>query len=251
MKFGDRVNGNNYDARAEFYARRKKRERKNLIRRLLLIFITAVVGTSVILLTVAFIKLFNPTQHDSGFVPWVFGTNVSKKVEKAQNLQMPDFIEKDFIHKHNTARSGIMLTDIKNIVVHYVGNPNTTAKNNRDYFDKESTTVSSHFIVGLDGEIIQCLPIYEKSAASNNRNKDTVSIEVCHPDESGKFNNETYESVIKLCTFLCYEFNLDFDDVIRHYDITGKNCPNYYVENEEEWETFRQNIKERLKEYGS
>ncbi len=141
------------------------------------------------------------------------------------------------------------LKDIKNIVIHYVGNPNTTAQNNRDYFNKLDTSVSSHFVVGLEGEIIQCVPLYERSAASNERNKDTISIEVCHPDETGKFNESTYESVTKLTAWLCNEFSLDETDIIRHYDITGKICPKYYVENEDEWENLKNNVKEKLDEY--
>ena len=171
----------------------------------------------------------------------------TKRVKKAQELLLPEWVDEQLIHKHTTARTGILLEDINNIVIHYVGNPNTSAKNNRHYFDKVSTTVSSHFIVGLDGEVIQCVPIYERSAASNNRNKDTISIETCHPDESGKFNENTYNSLVKLTAYLCYEFNLSEDDVIRHYDVTGKFCPKYYVENEEEWEKFKGDVKKAIK----
>ena len=102
----------------------------------------------------------------------------TKRVEKAQELVLPEWVEEQLIHKHTTARTGIVLEDINNIVIHYVGNPNTTAENNRNYFDNPTTTVSSHFVVGLQGEIIQCVPIYERSAASNHRNKDTISIPV-------------------------------------------------------------------------
>ncbi len=130
-----------------------------------------------------------------------------------------------------------------------MGNPGTTAQNNRDYFDKLDTTVSSHFVVGLEGEIIQCIPLYERSAASNERNPDTISIEVCHPDDTGKFNDETYESVIKLASWICNEFSLDETDIIRHYDITEKICPKYYVDNEDEWDELKRDVKEKLDEY--
>ena len=130
-----------------------------------------------------------------------------------------------------------------------MGNPNTSAQNNRDYFDKDSTEVSSHFLVGLEGEIIQCLPLWEKSAASNWRNKDTVSIEVCHPDETGKFNDKTYDAVIKLTSWLLKELGLDESAVIRHYDITEKLCPLYYVENGDAWEQLKKDIGTKLDEY--
>ena len=30
--------------------------------------------------------------------------------------------------------------------------------------------------------------------------------------------------------------------VIRHYDVTGKNCPKYFVEHEDEWEQFKKDV---------
>ncbi len=173
------------------------------------------------------------------------------KVKKAEELAMPDWVTVDLIHKHGNARSGTKLSGINNIVIHYVGNPGTTAKNNRDFFDKENTDVSSNFVVGLDGEIIQCLPVYEKSAASNWRNSDTISIEVCHEDEDGKFNSQTYASVVKLTAWLCKEFDLKSSDVIRHYDITGKMCPVYYVNNKDAWKTFLKDVEKGINDYGT
>ena len=61
--------------------------------------------------------------------------------------------------------------------------------------------------------------------ASNSRNTDTDSIECCHPNESGKFTDATYDSLVQLTAFLCSKFNLTENYVIRHYDITGKDCP--------------------------
>ena len=72
--------------------------------------------------------------------------------------------------------------------------------------------------------------------------RDTVSIECCHPDATGKFTDATYDSLVQLTAFLCSKFNLTENDVIRHYDITGKYCPKYFVENEAAWETFRSDV---------
>lgn len=229
--------------------RQKRRKRKIAFRWTVLIMTTVALTTLLVLGVVGIAKMIFPSSFADGFIPAPFGSSVSKNVEKAKELQVPSYVDVQLIHKHTTARTGIQLTDIKNVVIHYVGNPNTTAQNNRDYFDKRDTTVSSHFVVGLDGEIIQCVPLYEKSAASNERNKDTISVEVCHPDETGKYSKETYESVIKLVSWICNQFSLDESDVIRHYDITGKICPKYYVENEDEWETLKNDVREKLKEY--
>lgn len=109
-------------------------------------------------------------------------------------------------------------------MIYYVGNPGSTARQNRNYYANPSSDVSSHFVIGLNGKIILCIPLYEKSSASKHRNKDTISIEVCHPDESGKFTDAAYNSLIKLTASLCEICGLDSNDVIRHYDITGKQC---------------------------
>lgn len=234
----------------ELYIRRKrKRKQKIAFRWAVLITATVTITAIFVFGIMGIIKMLFPESFSDGFIPSPFGKNISEKVEKAKELQVPDYVDVQLIHKHTTARTGINLTDIKNVVIHYVGNPNSTAQNNRDYFDKWDTTVSSHFVVGLDGEIIQCVPLYEKSAASNNRNKDTISIEVCHPDDSGKYNDVTYESVVTLVSWICNQFSLDESDVIRHYDITGKICPKYYVENSYAWDTLKNDVKEKLAEY--
>ncbi len=239
----------NYDLRAVYNARRKKRRRKIVFKRIFTALITVLLTTAVIMSTVWVYGYFNPKIYDSGFIPSPYGKRISKRVEKAMELQPPDYVDEQIIHKHTTARTGLKLSDINGIVVHYVGNPNTTAQNNRDYFDKIDTRVSSHFVIGLDGEVIQCIPLYERSAASNNRNFDTISIEVCHPDDSGKFNQATYETLIDLISWLANEFSLDETAIIRHYDITGKICPKYYVENEDEWLNLKEDVKNKLNEY--
>ncbi|MGI6094958.1 MAG: N-acetylmuramoyl-L-alanine amidase family protein [Lachnospiraceae bacterium] len=148
------------------------------------------------------------------------------------------------------SRPAIAISGIKGIVVHYTANPGSTAQENRNYFeglkDSHETKVSSHFIVGLDGEVIQCIPSSEIAYASNERNTDTLSIECCHPDESGEFREATYDSLVQLTGWLCERFGLTSENVIRHYDVTGKNCPKYFVENEVAWEKFREDVEEQI-----
>lgn len=152
------------------------------------------------------------------------------------------------------SRPGTELTEVKGIVVHYTANPGSSARQNRDYFaglaESHETSASSHFVIGLEGEIVQCIPCNEISYASNNRNKDTISIECCIEDESGKFNDATYQSLIKLVTWLMGRYNLGTDDVIRHYDVTGKNCPKYFVENPDAWEQFKTDLVDYIAKYG-
>lgn len=148
------------------------------------------------------------------------------------------------------SRPGIETEGINGIVIHYTANPGSTAQENRDYFNDlqytHTTEASSNFIIGLEGEIIQCVPTWEVAYASNERNFDTVSIECCHPDESGEFTDETYRSLVQLTAWHCMKFDLTEEDVIRHYDVTGKICPKYFVDHEDEWEEFRLNVRKAM-----
>ena len=153
------------------------------------------------------------------------------------------------------SRPGIESDGITGIVIHYTANPGSTAQENRDYFeglkDTHETSASSNFVVGLEGEIIQCVPTWEVAYASNERNKDTISIECCHPDETGKFTEETYQSMVQLTAWRCRKYSLTADTVIRHYDVTGKNCPKYFVENEEAWANFKEDVANALAKGGT
>ena len=162
----------------------------------------------------------------------------------------PD-LDVELLTENPYSRPGRKTDKIKGIVVHYTANPGATAMDNRNYFeglkDSHETKASSNFIVGLEGEIVQCVPTWEVAYASNSRNNDTVSIECCHPDETGQFNEETYKSMVQLCAWLCKKFDLDSEDVIRHYDVTEKNCPKYFVENEDAWKRFRADVQAAIK----
>lgn len=166
--------------------------------------------------------------------------------------EVPDYVEPQLLTVNPYSRPGDSLEQIRGVVIHYVGNPNTTAQANRNYFEslssgEEETYASSHFVVGLEGEVIQCVPLDEIAYASNSRNSDTVSIEVCHPDETGRFSAVTYDRVVELTAWLCRTYRLDpSTQVIRHYDVTGKICPKYYVDHPEAWEIFRADVSAEL-----
>lgn len=162
------------------------------------------------------------------------------------------YIDVQLLTPNAYSRPQLPINSVKHIAIHYTANPGSTAKANRDYFENlavtQETKVSSHFVVGLEGEVVQCIPTSEMSYATNERNVDTLSIECCHPDELGEFNDSTYNSVVKLTAWLCTRFGLTENDVIRHYDVTGKICPKYYVENPDVWEQMKADIRARIAE---
>lgn len=149
------------------------------------------------------------------------------------------------------SRPGKKLTAVKNIVIHWVGNANSTAMANRNYFESlknKGIYASSHYIVGLDGEVVQCIPENEIAYHAGNLtvNYNSIGIENCHPDWSGKFNDNTYNALIELCVDICNKYGLNADCIIRHYDVTGKVCPKYYVENQEAFNQLKIDVASRL-----
>ena len=145
------------------------------------------------------------------------------------------------------SRPGTKIGKIKNIVIHWVGNAGSTAIANRNYFESlkdKKIYASSHYIIGLEGEIIQCVPESEIAYHGNHANSYSIGIENCHPDWEGKFNSKTYTSLVELCADLCKRYELDTSvALIRHYDVTKKDCPHYYVKNTQDWINLKNDVK--------
>ena len=162
----------------------------------------------------------------------------------------PPYIDVELLTPNSYSRPQIPIEQVNYIAIHYTANPGSTAMSNRNYFENLATTqenkVSSHFVIGLDGEVVQCIPTSEMSYATNSRNVDTLSIECCHLDDTGQFNEATYSSAVKLTAWLCTRFGLTADQVIRHYDVTGKDCPKYYVENPDAWIQMKSDIAAQI-----
>ncbi len=218
-------------------------------RKLKVLFISTIIIISIIGIIVVAEKILE--KNNTGIKEII--DNIAQKEETTTEdpFLLSDEVIKNYLTPNEYSRPGKELKEVNAIVVHYVGNPGTTAAQNRSYFenlkDTHATSASSHYIIGLEGEIIQCVPLNEISYASNNRNKDTIAIECCHPDETGQFTTATYKSLVKLVAALCRTYDLDPETgIIRHYDVTGKYCPLYYVNHEDEWYGFKLDVKAEL-----
>ena len=159
-------------------------------------------------------------------------------------------IQQDFLTPNPYSRPQDPLEKVNGIVIHYVGNSGISAQSNKNYFeslkDSKTTYASSHYLIGIEGEIIQCLPLDEIAFASKDRNLDTISIEFSHKSIDGEPTESTYESLVELSVALCKKYKLTSDDILRHYDVTSKICPRYYVENEDAWKAFLEDVDARL-----
>ena len=227
------------------YALRRRRKRKNERR----VFIVSLLV--ILLVSCLFAGWLIRRHHRAQIIMGSERVQLDRSPSAGQPREVTEMerppLDVQLLTVNEYSRPGIPLEQVNGLVIHYTANPGTSAKDNRDYFEglKNShvTKASSHFIIGLDGEIVQCIPCNEWAYASNERNEDTISIECCIPDESGEFTRQTYDSLVELVSWLCFRYSLTEEDLLRHYDITGKNCPKYYVEHEDAWNTFREDVK--------
>lgn len=221
------------------------------MKRLKLTFLTSLI----ILILVFFLGLLSlqlKNKKNGGSESDISGNKTEDtKAEDVDAFLLSDNIRQEILPVNPYSRPGDKISKVTAIVVHYVGNPGTTAEQNRSYFNNlaelKNAYASSHYVVGLQGEIIQCVPLDEIAYASNNRNYDTISIECCHQDAEGRFTGDTYNSLVRLVAALCRTYGLNPEtDVIRHYDVTGKLCPIYYVNNPDEWYAFKLSVKNEM-----
>lgn len=160
-------------------------------------------------------------------------------------------IKRMYLTKNAYSRPGIKMLGVKGVVIHYVGNPGSSAEANRNYFESlksgqkmsngQYRYASSHYIIGLKGEVIACIPEGEVAYHASSANRDHLGIEVCHPTSDGKFSEVTYKVLIELIVDICKRYQLNpLINMIRHYDVTGKDCPKYYVQHPEAWAQLKQ-----------
>ena len=143
------------------------------------------------------------------------------------------------------------------IVVHYTSNHGDTAKNNADYFAREklSSPASAHFFVD-ESEVWNSVPIYRiayhcgaktyKHPACRNTN--SIGVEVCMLDKHAVIRKDAIRHAAELVRELMTKYDIDADHVVRHYDVTGKDCPAPMVQNPALWEQFLDMIAERDEE---
>ena len=244
------------DSREDFARIRRSRElarRRRLQRqRCMLAF-----GTCACVLIVGILLIswfFRPPQVDGSVLPdadQAMKLTSGKAEDTIQGLpaskfeKHPEWTE-NFLTPNEYSRPGEELPEVKNIFVHYTANKNTSAAQNRSYFenlkDNHETSASAHFIIGYEGEIIQCVPLDEIAYAVQTRNYDSVSIECCYVSDNGSFTQATYDSLISLLRWLMDVYDLDAEDILRHYDCGGKKCPLYYTDNPDAWERLKKEL---------
>lgn len=227
--------------RAALHIRREKQKRR--IRRLIMMFSVLLASCACLFIL---LSLFLKEEENAGVL------DGSEADRAAFALEQKPSWTCDYLTPNEYSRPGEPLEEVRNIFVHYTANQGTGAAQNRSYFeqlkDTKERSASAHFIIGYEGEIIQCIPLDEIAYAVQTRNYDSISIECCYLEEDGSFTEATRKSLVELLTYLLSLYGLSSEDMLRHYDCGGKKCPIYYVENEEAWEKLKQEVEEKLTE---
>ncbi len=129
---------------------------------------------------------------------------------------------------------------IKFLVIHYTANDGDTDEGNANYFANNVTKTSAHYFVD-DDSITQTVPdnyiayhcgttgAYKHIAC---RNTNSIGIEICDDVKNGVIypSKETIANAVMLTKELMAKYGIPPERVIRHYDVTGKACPAYWVD---------------------
>ena len=136
---------------------------------------------------------------------------------------------------------------IKYLVIHYTGNDGDTDESNGRYFKSNVVQASAHYFVD-DDSITQSVPDnfvawhcggkkYGSCSTTGGgkhynkcTNTNSLSIEICDDVKNGHIypSNKTIENALNLAIHLMEKYSIPKENVIRHFDVTGKLCPAYW-----------------------
>lgn len=170
------------------------------------------------------------------------------------------------------ARTGEPMRKVLAFVVHYAGAPGGHPRGMWHHFVSTAAPgkipASSHYAIALDGELYRFIPESEEAfthgagAAGYTAfarslfvdakrgvypHDKSIGVEVCHPDASGIFTAASRRALVELGASVVSRHRLERWQVVRHYDITAKLCPKYYVEHPVEWDRLRDDIMRAAK----
>lgn len=151
---------------------------------------------------------------------------------------------------HYAGRNG---NQIRYIVLHYTANNGDTAQNNADYFARANQKASAHYFVD-ENEVWQS--VRDTDAAwhcggaieSDHHplrgictNRNSLGVEMCSDIVGGKYviTAQTVTRAVELVKMLMAKYSVPIDRVVRHYDVTGKACPEPWVRDESQWTAFK------------
>lgn len=142
---------------------------------------------------------------------------------------------------------------IKYIVMHYTANDGDTDEGNAHYFQGAGRRASAHYFVD-ENSVTQSVRDNDaawhcggdlESAHHPLRgicmNRNSLGVEMCSDIVGGKYTitPQTVDRAVELVKYLMAKYGIDVDHVVRHYDVTGKDCPKPWVRDESQWRKFK------------
>ena len=142
---------------------------------------------------------------------------------------------------------------IRYIVIHYTANDGDTSMNNARYFQRPNCRASAHYFVDEDSVTQSvrdadgawhCGGALESSHHPLHgicMNRNSLGVEMCSDIVGGKYviTAQTVDRTVELVRWLMAKYGIDADHVVRHYDVTGKACPEPWVRDESLWRAFK------------
>ena len=142
---------------------------------------------------------------------------------------------------------------VQYLVIHYTAGDGDTARGNLRYFANNAVKASAHYFVD-ENEVCQSVrdadtawhcgaSVYRHPVC---RNANSIGIEICsRRDGAGRYAlpAAAVERAAELVKQLMAQYGIPADHVVRHFDVTGKNCPAPMVENEALWQAFLARIQ--------
>lgn len=134
------------------------------------------------------------------------------------------------------------------LVIHYTSNLGDTAKNNADYFAREALNrkASAHYFVD-ENEVWASVPVYRIAyhcgaktyTHPHCRNTNSIGVEICMLDKHACVRMDSIRRAAELVRELMDKYDIDVEHVVRHWDVTGKDCPAPMVDDPGLWEQFK------------
>lgn len=156
---------------------------------------------------------------------------------------------------------------IEYIVIHFTSNNGDTAYANTVFFKSVNRGASAHYFVD-ENSIWQCVEDNNTAWHCGGErqskygggffkictNRNSIGIEMCSRKKDGSyyFLDGTVENCIELVRALMKKYNIPINKIIRHYDVTGKMCPQPYCfseKGEAEWRGFKERILNAEEEF--
>lgn len=159
--------------------------------------------------------------------------------------------------------------NIRFAVVHYTANDGDTDEANAEYFTRPNIKASAHYFID-DDSITESVPVeytaysvggsrqdsgskYSKNGAKYYGkciNANSVSFELCdtQKDKKNNLSKKTRENAVDFIARKMIELRIPSSNLIRHFDVTGKLCPLYFITDEDDWKKFKKEVVNKIKE---